>query len=181
VSEDYDIVSPLPGDAEEMGRLHVRIWQEAYAELMPSDYLSRLDPAERARMWRAVLTDEAARHAGGEAEPDDVATRARTRAARHRTTGAIVGIASAGPARDPEPVRPVELWMINVASSHRGTGVAELLVQATLGDAPAYLWILSGNDRAQAFYRRLGFTDDGHTKVHGPTATVERRMVRYRV
>lgn len=176
--EDYDIVSPLPSDAEEMGRLHVRVWQEAYAGLMPSDYLTGLDPEERVRMWDAALTKEAARMAAGEAEPDQVTSHARTRAARHRTTGAIVGIATAGPARDPEPVLPVELWMINVTSSHRGTGVADLLVEATLGAAPGYLWVLTGNDRAQAFYRRLGFADDGHTKVHEPTGTVERRMVR---
>lgn len=179
MSTDYDIVSPVPGDAEEIGRLHVLIWQEAYAGLMPSGYLSGLDPAERVRMWSAVLTEQAARQAADEAEAAEVTDRARTRAARHRTSGAIVGIATAGPGRDPEPVLPAELWMINVASSHRGTGVADLLVEATLGDAPGYLWVLAGNHRAQAYYRRLGFADDGHTKVHEPTGTVERRMVRY--
>jgi ribosomal protein S18 acetylase RimI-like enzyme len=175
---DYEIVSPLPDDAEEIGRLHVLVWQQAYAGLMPTAYLNGLDPVERGRMWRAGLTKEAARRAAGEAESDDVTTRARTRAALHRPTGAIVGIATAGPGRDPEPVLPVELWMINVESSHRGTGVAELLVDATLGDRPGYLWVLAGNERAKAFYRRLGFADDGHTKVDQPTALVEQRMVR---
>ena len=50
-------------------------------------------------------------------------------------------------------------WMLIVAAEHRGTGVADLLVQETLGDVPAYLWVLTGNARAQAFYRRLGFVD----------------------
>ena len=177
--EDYDIVSPLPADAEELGRLHVRVWQEAYAGLMPADYLGRLDPIDRVRMWEAGLTRDAARRAAGEAEADEVTTYPRSRAARHRATGALVGIASAGPARDPEPVLPTELWMINVDSSHRGTGVADLLVEATLGDGPGYLWVFAGNDRARAFYRRLGFADDGYTKVHPPTGVVERRMVRY--
>ena len=179
MSQDYDIVSPLPDDAEEIGRLHVLVWQEAYAGLMPQAYLDGLDPEERGRMWRAGLTREAARRATGPAEPEDVALRARTRAARHCTSGAIVGIATAGPARDPDPVLPVELWMINVESAHRGTGVAGLLVDATLGDGPGYLWVLSGNERAKAFYRRLGFADDGGVKVHEPTGTVEQRMVRY--
>jgi ribosomal protein S18 acetylase RimI-like enzyme len=178
VSSDYDIVAPLPRDATEIGRLHVLVWQEAYAGLMPAEYLNGLDPEQRARTWRAVLSEDAERRAVGKTDPE-VTVRARTRAARHRASGAIVGIATAGPARDPDPVLPAELWMINVASSHHGTGVADLLVEATLGDAPGYLWVLTGNDRARAFYRRLGFTDDGRTKVHEATGTVERRMVRY--
>ena len=177
--EDYDIVEPLPADAEEMGRLHVRVWQEAYAGLMPADYLRSLDPMDRVRMWDARLTGDAARRATGEAAGDEVTTHPRSRVARHRATGSLVGIASAGPARDPDPVLPTELWMINVDSSHRGSGVADLLVEATLGEAPGYLWVLAGNGRAQAFYRRLGFVDDGYTKVHPPTGTVELRMVRY--
>jgi ribosomal protein S18 acetylase RimI-like enzyme len=158
--------------------LHVPVWQEAYAGLMPPAYLAGLDPVVRADWWRAVLTADAARRAGGEAVPADSTMRARTRVARHRASRALVGMATAGPARDPDPVLPAELWMINVEASHRGTGVADLLVEATLGDAPAYLWVLAGNDRAQAFYRRLGFADDDHTKVHEATGSVERRMVR---
>jgi GNAT superfamily N-acetyltransferase len=179
VSSDYDIIVPSPRDAAEIGRLHVLVWQEAYAGLMPAEYLNGLDPKLRARTWHATLTEDAERRAAGKTDPEDVTVRARTRAARHRASGVIVGIATAGPARDPDPVLPAELWMINVASPHHGTGAADLLVESTLGDAPGYLWVLTGNDRARAFYRRLGFTDDGHTKVHEATGTVERRMVRY--
>jgi ribosomal protein S18 acetylase RimI-like enzyme len=179
VRSDYDIVSPGPRDADEIGRLHVLVWQQAYAGLMPAEFLNGLDPQQRARTWHALLTKDAERRAAGKTDPEDVTLRARTRAARHRASGAIVGIATAGPARDREPVLPAELWMINVASPHQGSGVADLLVEATLGDAPGYLWVLTGNDRAQAFYRRLGFTEDGHTKTHEATGTVERRMVRH--
>jgi GNAT superfamily N-acetyltransferase len=177
MSDDYEVVTPVPGDAEEMGRLHVRVWQEAYAGLMPAEYLAGLDPADRGKVWRTVLTQRGARPLVGES--DDVTIRARTRAARTRSSGAIIGIATAGPARDPDPVVPAELWMINVESAHRGTGVADRLVGATLGDGPGYLWVLSGNERAERFYRRLGFAADGQTKAHEATGTVERRMVRY--
>ena len=121
MSNEYDIVSPVPADAEEIGRLHVRVWQEAYAGLMPAEYLAGLDSADRVKMWRTVLTQRGAPPLGD--EPDDVTTRPRTRAARHRSSGAIIGIATAGPARDPEPVVAAELWMVNVESRHRGTGV----------------------------------------------------------
>ena len=59
----------------------------------------------------------------------------------------------------------VSMW---VAPSHRGSGVAEQLVDAVLewarDDARAQvvgLWVTRGNDRAQRFYERLGFVETG--------------------
>jgi len=59
----------------------------------------------------------------------------------------------------------VSMW---VAPSHRGSGVAEQLVDAVLewarDDARAEvvgLWVTRGNDRAQRFYERLGFVETG--------------------
>jgi ribosomal protein S18 acetylase RimI-like enzyme len=45
-----------------------------------------------------------------------------------------------------------------------------------IGDRPAYLWVLEGNDRAVAFYRRHGFTEDGGRKLEPDTGLVEIRM-----
>ena len=47
-----------------------------------------------------------------------------------------------------------------------------------IGDRPAYLWVLEGNDRAAAFYRRHGFTDEGGRKPEPDTGVVEIRMAR---
>ncbi len=38
--------------------------------------------------------------------------------------------------------------------------------------------MLEGNDRAQAFYRRHGFADDGGRKPEPETGVVEVRMLR---
>lgn len=55
----------------------------------------------------------------------------------------------------------VSMW---VDPQARGTGVAEALVAAVIewADGPVELWVTRGNDRAIAFYRRMGFveTDD---------------------
>ena len=157
-------VRPMtPADAARVGEVHVAVWREAYAGSMPDDYLAGLDPTTFGSRWAERLatprTDLA--HLAGLA-PD----------------GTVVGIGTAGPSRDPEPPTTLELWAINVLAEAHGTGLADLLVEALLGDEPASLWVLEGNDRARAFYRRHGFEDDGATKPFTPTGALERRMVR---
>ena len=55
----------------------------------------------------------------------------------------------------------VSMW---VEPSVRGSGVAEALVESLVewAGGPVELWVTQGNDRAIAFYRRMGFveTDD---------------------
>ena len=58
-----------------------------------------------------------------------------------------------------------------------GTGVGQALLDAAIGDAPAYLWLVDGNARAAAFYRRNGFRPDGVETTGGPS-WFGRRMVR---
>ena len=48
----WAIHDPSIADADEMGRVHVTVWQEAYAGLMPADYLASLDPVAFAASWR---------------------------------------------------------------------------------------------------------------------------------
>lgn len=61
-----------------------------------------------------------------------------------------------------------------------GSGVGQLLLDAVIADSPAYLWVLDGNARAEAFYRRNSFRRDGAEREHAvagiPRTTV--RMVR---
>ena len=70
-----------------------------------------------------------------------------------------------------------------MAFAAAGTWLAEagqMLLDAALGDAGAYLWIAEDNPRAFAFYRRNGFVPDGATAVHELAGTPVRilRMVR---
>ena len=61
----------------------------------------------------------------------------------------------------PDGAELVSMW---VRPEARGTGAAEALVDAVVAWAagPVELWVTQGNDRAMAFYRRMGFveTDD---------------------
>jgi ribosomal protein S18 acetylase RimI-like enzyme len=158
----WTIARPTLDDADEAGAVHTQVWQEAYAGLMPAAYLASLDPTvagERRR--RRILHPEA----GVE---EWIA----------RDELGIVGLVAAGRPRDPDPPQPLELYAINVLRRAHGSGVADDLLAHAIGDRPAYLWVLDGNDRAIAFYRRHGFVDEGGRKPEPDTDLLEMRMAR---
>jgi GNAT superfamily N-acetyltransferase len=92
--------------------------------------------------------------------------------------GEIVGVAHAGVARDADPPTPLELVAIYLRAVAQGSGVADAVLTMAVGDAPAYLWVLSGNVRAHAFYRRHGFTPDGTTVWVDGLGMAKERWVR---
>lgn len=92
--------------------------------------------------------------------------------------GTIIGLAAAGVARDRDAPTAWELYSINVLAEQQGSGVADDLIRATVGDIDTTVWVLVENARAQAFYGRHGFRIEGATKVHEGTGASEMRMVR---
>jgi ribosomal protein S18 acetylase RimI-like enzyme len=81
---------------------------------------------------------------------------------------------------DPDARELISMW---VAPFARGRGVGDLLIAAVVrhaeerGSARVILWVVDGNDRAIAFYRRNGFEETGLTE-RGPSGHVEIQMVR---
>lgn len=84
--------------------------------------------------------------------------------------GELAGYAQLRPGLPPPCVtaaRPIELWRFYVARPWQGLGVAQTLMAATVDAARqrrgAVLWlgVWERNPRAQAFYRKSGFTDVG--------------------
>lgn len=162
---DYEIRGPREDEVEECARVHVQIWREAYAGIMPDDVLAAQDPTTRIPMYAKV--------ARGEIPHGQLFL-----VAVHRPSGRVVGLVSSGPGRDDEPPVPLELRAINVLAGHHGTGVAQQLLDAAIGDRAAYLWVADGNERAQAFYRRNGFALDGARKRDDDLKVDELRMTR---
>jgi ribosomal protein S18 acetylase RimI-like enzyme len=156
-------LAPIVGDdVDEVARVHVRVWQEAYAGLMPATYLDGLDPHAFAESWREWL----------------LAPRPGVHHWLARDDAGVVGLASSGPARDADAPTEWQLYAINVLARGHGSGVASALLATALGDRPAYLWVVEGNHRARAFYRKHGFTDDGVLEHVPDTGTPEIRMSR---
>lgn len=148
-------------DAVAVARLHVDVWEDAYAGLMPATVFEhrRATVPERIERWRRALT----------------ASPARTIVAED--TGSLVGFASAGPPRADDVDVAEELWALYVRASRWGTGIGHALLTCALADRPAYLWVLRGNERAIAFYRSHGFVEDGVTR--SDEFGTEVRMVRW--
>jgi ribosomal protein S18 acetylase RimI-like enzyme len=100
----------------------------------------------------------------------------RERAGSGRTFGAwhdgvIVGLATGFPEEPPTGWHLVGMW---VAPAHRGQGIADHLVGAIrelakdAGAVSVTLWVADANDRARAFYRRLGFMPTGQRQLLRP-------------
>ncbi len=151
-------------DVPEVAVLHVQIWREAYAGLMPDAYLADLDAEAFAASRRDRLA--AGIPVGG---VDLVAL---------DPAGQIVGFGVAGPGRDEDRPGDWELFAINALRRARGTGLADLMIAKLVGERPAYLWVLPENARARAFYARHGFGPDGVSKPFPPTGQTEIRLVR---
>ena len=148
-------------DAGGIALVHVRSWQSAYRGKMPQDYLDRLDPAVRARMWQAVIAETATSRGGVLAAAAD--------------GGGITGLASFGPSRDKDtdPQVTGEVFAIYVDPDAWGTGTGRELMAgavaglARLGYTDAILWVLDANHRARRFYALAGWAEDGMVKTDG--------------
>ncbi len=152
-------------DAEALTDLHLDVWEEAYAGLIPSKVFAARRSERRVRVerWEQII-------ASGSSEnlliEDD------------QVVGRLLGFSSTGVGRDgPDTGLPaLELMALYVRADVYGRGVGYELLQVALGRADAYLWVLDGNTRAIIFYERQGFVFDGTTK--SADVGLERRMVR---
>lgn len=146
-----EIRRALPDDVEDIGRVHALSRNAAYGGLVPSDALARVTSATQTGCWRDRLAVEPEPHAVYVLELDGV------------VEGFAMGAASGTTAT---------LNALHVLPKLHGTGAGRLLHDRLLDDfaswrcTTAELWVLEGNERAQAFYRRQGWTHDGDTDMH---------------
>lgn len=80
---------------------------------------------------------------------------------------------------------PIELWRFYIARDWHGRGLAQSLMQAVEDEARwrgkhlLWLGVWERNERAKAFYRKMGFTDVGSQLfMLGADAQTDRVMVR---
>jgi GNAT superfamily N-acetyltransferase len=137
----------VPDDADTIVDIRNTSWREAYAHLLSPEFLANLlDDTERFR--------------------DGIARAVRSVTVVAELDGEVVGYAYAGPRPDDEDV-PRDWGLFHIYQHARvyGSGTGQALLDAAVGDRPAYLWTAEDNPRALAFYRRNGFTPDGTRKT----------------
>lgn len=141
-----------PEDAAEVAGVHVRSWQAAYRGLLPDEYLDGLRPEDRAGRYTFHL-----------AGPDHPAT------VLALDEGRIRGFATTGPARgDGETAGAIYALYVDPDAWRRGIG--RLLIRdarsrlARAGFTEAILWVLTGNEQAEQFYRAEGWRPDGRRR-----------------
>lgn len=132
-------------DAPAIADIHIRSWQAAYAGVFPTDYLTKLDRAERQRFWQSLLIDpDATRHvllAKQDANP--------------------TGFLSHGLARDPQFQDWREIYAFYIDPDFQSQGMGTALLKQALtqienrGDMGAYLWVVAANP-ARYFYEASG-------------------------
>ena len=149
----------LPDDAEAFSACHLACWREAYENLWGSERFAEFDPARLAIRRRKEIESGVADHFMAEQD------------------GEVIGIAIAGPSRDDNPPVERELYAIYLRQGHQGSGIADELLAAAIGDGPALLWVYRDNPRASAFYVHHEFIPDGNEKIDS-AGILEIRMVR---
>jgi ribosomal protein S18 acetylase RimI-like enzyme len=152
-------------DADAIGRVHAISRRAAYGGLVPAAALETLTTESQASYWRDRLSTE----------PDPFSLYV------DEVDGTVAGFAM-GSAHPPVAT----LDAIHLVPGMQGSGVAQLLHASLLTDFAAWgcttaeLWVLDGNERAQAFYRRLGWVHDGERDTHA-IGGVDVPILRYRL
>lgn len=168
IEREIELRPPRPADVEGFAELHARVWRATYRGLMPDEVVDGLSAEAFRPVWESVT----AAYAAGTVPADG--------------RGFLVALAGAeplgfcmhGPARDEDAPCSHQVWSLNVAPERHGTGLADQLLTASIGDRAAYLWVAQGNARAVGFYERHGFRRDGVVETEGAHGVAEMRMVR---
>lgn len=157
------MIKPLETKSEMLGKayVHWKSWQEAYADLLPQEFLKNTYTLERCQDWAvrypqniliAVMDDK------------------------------VVSFACYGSSSQEDLQGAGELYALYVLADYYDQKIGYQLMQAALEKLQSYetvtLWVLEGNARAIAFYEKVGFRFDGVKKtVNLGAERTEYRMI----
>ena len=141
-------------DAEAMGEVAGRSWEETYRGMIPDAVLDEW-LAEVGASWRKAL----------ESRPADSPARAWLA----ELEGRVVGYATTSPGRDQfaePPAGSGELTNLYLDPDVVGSGLGRSLYEVAVADLaergfePLVVWAFRNNARARGFYERMGLTVD---------------------
>lgn len=136
-------------DAERIGEIHVRSWQEAYRGILPAEFLSSLSIEARAERWRTELAALDGKNVALVIEEES----------------SVNGFARLAPSPDQNVG---EVQAIYLDPDHWRRGLGRILMTsaeeslASLGWNEAILWVLEDNKSARRFYESGGWRVEAH-------------------
>jgi GNAT superfamily N-acetyltransferase len=138
-------------DAPAIARVHVASWNAAYRGVIADAALDSLTEERLAPEWRGAIE-------GSEVEVAVI-----------EVDGEVVGYSRYGPSRDDDldPAGTAEVYGFYLHPDAWGKGAGRALMEHVKQDLrrrgyrDGCLWVVQVNERAQAFYRALGFAPDG--------------------
>jgi ribosomal protein S18 acetylase RimI-like enzyme len=154
-------------DAAGLAKVQVAAWMAVYRGLISDAFLDGMNVEEWEARWSERLSEDGL-------PPVRVAVRDNT----------IVGFTRlAIPSRDQDAAEDVaEVAAINVDPDAWRAGIGTALMHDAFkrlrreGWRAVTLWVVEGNQRAEAFYKRLGFTYEGATQAHEAMGATLLRM-----
>lgn len=142
VGDRFDIRGARAEDTADIARIHVEAWRDAYAALLPAEYLAGLNSKIEAARWNRASRMENTLVADAD--------------------GDVVGYAIIGPARSRRAVPSGEIYALYVETDWREQGVGRALIETAFdlfrrrGLTQAIIWCLEGNFAGRGFYERCG-------------------------
>ncbi|SDB93146.1 GNAT family N-acetyltransferase [Acinetobacter boissieri] len=133
-------------DAVHIAEIHVKSWRAAYTNIMPQNILDSLSVPEKTAMWTKIIEENN-----------------KKLMVYDEALKGIVGWVVYGPSRnihDEETVAEIEAFYID--PSHFRCGYGKNLYKKVItelkdaGYTKVYLWALSANLNATAFYKKMG-------------------------
>jgi len=163
-----EIVHAAPTQATELRDLHLTTWELTYRDRASEAWYRERLATHADRDWGEIVRSQAARGGG-------VLT--------VRSDQRIVGLCQYGSTEDHDhdPEQVGQIQRLYVHPARQRTGIGRALLSASVdalrqgGARTATLWVLETDQRARAFYERLGWKPDGTRLSHPPTD------VRYRL
>lgn len=148
-------------DAEQKGQVHYQSWLETYTGHINQAYLDRMTPERSIEFSRK--------------HPENTLVA--------ELDGKIVGFACYGHSRDSTFETYGEIIALYVLNDYQKQGIGHALMLECLSQLSAFehhfLWVLKSNQKAIAFYGKMGFTPNGDEKeLVLETPVTEIRMVR---
>lgn len=155
-------------DAGALARVEIESKIAAYRPIVGEEFLADVVVKDRAETWRKLIS-----HDSSLAEyPDKVVVAL--------VDGEVAGYTGIGPSRDDDEAGGGEIYTLYVHPEHWRSGAGAALLNDALvrlrdeGYTSVTLWVLERNERARAFYARMGWAHDGTTKPGGVWGTYMR-------